>query len=154
MSSEWKLLSSIQLFATLWTWNSPGQNTGVTSLSLLQGIFPTQGSNPALPCYRQIFYQLSHRVSPRILEWVAYPFSSGASWARNWIFDYLLYSKLTFPFSICSIISNFQLMKKEYFLNLTLFSFFYKFSASKKNLRQFLCETHFIQASVFRICLS
>ena len=31
------------------TWNSPGQNTGVGSLSLLQGIFPTQGSNPGLP---------------------------------------------------------------------------------------------------------
>ena len=30
-------------------WNSPGQNTGVGSLSLLQGIFPTQGSNPGLP---------------------------------------------------------------------------------------------------------
>ena len=30
-------------------WNSPGQNTGVGSLSLLQGIFPTQGSNPDLP---------------------------------------------------------------------------------------------------------
>ena len=43
-------------------WNSPGQNTGVGSLSLLQGIFPTQGSNPGLlPC-RQILYQLSHRA--------------------------------------------------------------------------------------------
>ena len=31
------------------TWNSPGQNTGVGSLSLFQWIFPTQGSNPALP---------------------------------------------------------------------------------------------------------
>ena len=30
------------------SWNSPGQNTGVGSLSLLQGIFPTQGSNPGL----------------------------------------------------------------------------------------------------------
>ena len=30
-------------------WNSPGQNTGVGSLSLLQGIFPNQGSNPGLP---------------------------------------------------------------------------------------------------------
>ena len=30
-------------------WDSPGQNTGVGSLSLLQGIFPTQGSNPGLP---------------------------------------------------------------------------------------------------------
>ena len=42
-------------------WNSLGQNTGVGSLSLPQGIFPTQGSNPdLLPC-RQIVYQLSHK---------------------------------------------------------------------------------------------
>ena len=34
-------------------WNSPGQNTGVGSLSLLQGIFPTQGSNPGLQHYRK-----------------------------------------------------------------------------------------------------
>ena len=31
------------------SWNSPGQNSGVGSLSLLQRIFPTQGSNPGLP---------------------------------------------------------------------------------------------------------
>ena len=42
-------------------WNSPGQNTGVGSLSLLQGIFPTQGSNPGLPQCRRILCQLSHR---------------------------------------------------------------------------------------------
>ena len=36
-------------------------------------IFPTQGSNPGLPHCRQILYQLSHKGSPRILEWVAYP---------------------------------------------------------------------------------
>ena len=41
-------------------WNSPGQNTGVGSLSLLQGIFPNQGSNWGLPHCRQILYQLSH----------------------------------------------------------------------------------------------
>ena len=61
------------------SWNSPGQNTGVGSLSLLQGIFPTQGSNPGLPHCRQILYQLNHKGSPRILEWVAYPFSRGSS---------------------------------------------------------------------------
>ena len=65
-------------------WNSPGQNTGMGSLSLLQGIFPTQGSNPGLPHCRQFLYQLSHRRSSRILEWVTYPFSSGSSWTRNW----------------------------------------------------------------------
>ena len=62
---------------------SPGQNTGVGNLSLLQGIFPTPGSNPGLLHCRQIFYKLSHKWSPRILEWVAYPFSSGSSWARK-----------------------------------------------------------------------
>ena len=41
--------------------NSPGQNTGVGSLSLLQGIFPSQRSNPGLLHCRQILYQLSHR---------------------------------------------------------------------------------------------
>ena len=60
-------------------WNSPGQNTGVGSCSLLQGIFPTQRSNPDLLYYRQILYQLSHKGSPKILEWVAYPFSSRSS---------------------------------------------------------------------------
>ena len=50
-------------------WNSPGQNTGVDSHSLLQGIFPTQG--------------LNQPGSPRILDWVAYPFSSRSSQPRN-----------------------------------------------------------------------
>ena len=48
-----------------------GQNNGVGSLSLLQGIFPTQGSNPGLPHCRWIFYQLSHNRSPKILGWVS-----------------------------------------------------------------------------------
>ena len=64
-------------------WNSPDQNTGVGSLSLLQGIFPTQGSNPGLWHCRHILYQLSHKGSPRILEWVAYPFFSESSQPRN-----------------------------------------------------------------------
>ena len=46
-------------------WNSPGQNPGVGSLSLLRGIFPRQGSNPGLPHCRRILYQLSHKGSPR-----------------------------------------------------------------------------------------
>jgi len=52
----------------LWTiyspWNSPGQNTGMGSLSFLQGIFPAQGLNPGLPHCRQILYQLSHQGNP------------------------------------------------------------------------------------------
>ena len=46
-------------------WNSPGQNTRVGSLSLLQGIFPNQGSNPGLQPCRQILYHLSHKGSPQ-----------------------------------------------------------------------------------------
>ena len=45
-------------------WNSLGQNTEVGSRFLLQGIFPTQGSNPGLPHCRQTLYQLSHQGSP------------------------------------------------------------------------------------------
>ena len=62
---KWKSLSCVQLFATPWTIQSrnfPGQKTEVGSLSLLQGIFLTQGSNPGLPYCRQILYQLSHKV--------------------------------------------------------------------------------------------
>ena len=62
---------------------SPGQNTGVGSLPLFQGIFPTQGSNPGPPHCRWILYQLSLEGSPRILECVAVPFSSRSSQPRN-----------------------------------------------------------------------
>ena len=59
------------------------ENTGVGNLSLLQGIFPTQESNLGLFHCRRILYQLSHQRSPRILEGVAYSFSSGSTWPRN-----------------------------------------------------------------------
>ena len=47
-------------------WNSPGQNTGVGSLTLLQGIFPIQGLNPGFPHPRWILYQLSHQGSSQL----------------------------------------------------------------------------------------
>ena len=47
--------------------NSPGQNTGVGSLSLLQ-IFSTQGSNPGLPHCKRILYQLSHKGNPLCIQ--------------------------------------------------------------------------------------
>ena len=84
---KWKSLSCVWLFVTLWLyslWNSPGQNTRMGSLSLLQGIFPTQGLNPGFLHCRLILFQLSHQGSPRILEWVAYPFSRGSSQPGNW----------------------------------------------------------------------
>ena len=71
-------------FDSLWPCNSPGQNPGVGSLSVLQGIFPTQGLNSGLPHCRWILYWLNNQGSPRILEWVACPFSRGSSPPRNW----------------------------------------------------------------------
>ena len=81
---KWTLLSHVWLFAThglFSPWNSPGQNTGVGSLSLLQGII--KGSNLGFQHCGRILYQLSHKGIPRILAWVAYPFSSGSSQPRN-----------------------------------------------------------------------
>ena len=71
-------------------WNSPAQDTGVNNHSHLQGIFPIQGLNTDLPHCRQILYQLSHQGTPKILEWVAYPFSRGSSWSRNWTWSPVL----------------------------------------------------------------
>ena len=49
--------------------DSPGKNTGVACHALLQGIIPTQGSNPDLPHYRQILYHLSHQVVGKHQNW-------------------------------------------------------------------------------------
>ena len=64
-------------------WNSSGQNTGVGSLSLLRGIFPTQRMNPGFLHRRWNLYQLSHKGSPRTSEWVAHPFFSGSAQPRD-----------------------------------------------------------------------
>ena len=73
-------------------WNSPGQNPGVACLSLLQGIFPTQGSNPGLPCCRRILYRLSHQVvkeaarnlTNRALRIREHLRNSRENWLSNW----------------------------------------------------------------------
>ena len=105
--------SRVCLFATPWTvalqaplgrrrdpsWDSPGKNTGVGSLSLFQGIFPTQGLNWGFLHCRWVLYLLSYEGSlnirrnsgciahgilqARILEWVAYPFSCGSYRPRS-----------------------------------------------------------------------
>ena len=82
-------------------WHSLVQNTGVGSLSLLQGIFPTQGSNPGLPHCRQILYQLSHKGSPRILnskknlnaKTMKGSLTRGTTTEHSWVFIKLLKKK-------------------------------------------------------------
>ena len=84
-------------------WNSPGQNTGVGGLSLLQGIFPTQGSNPALLHCRWIIYLLSHQGSPfPMLYLVAYLFYIWYCVSVNPIFPNYPPSSLSFLATIHS----------------------------------------------------
>ena len=69
---KWKSLSLVWFFAThgLYSpWNSPGQNIGVRSLSLLQGIFLTQGLNQGLLHSRRILYQLSFKQAVKRIPW-------------------------------------------------------------------------------------
>ena len=74
-------------------WNSLGQNTGVGSLSLLQGIFPTQDSNRSLLHCTRILYQLSlreaHQAPPSLgfstqEHWSGLPFPSPMQESEKW----------------------------------------------------------------------
>ena len=75
-------------------WNSAGQNTGVSSPSLFQGIFPTQGSNPGLPHCRQVLYQLSHQGNPQYLT--KFGLWGGGQNRRPWPWNILTVFSLQF----------------------------------------------------------
>ena len=66
---------SLQLHGLYSARNSPSQNTGVGSLSLLHGIFPTQGLKPSLPHCRQTLYRLSYQGSQRCRR----------RWCNSWV---------------------------------------------------------------------
>ena len=100
-SLEWESESRSAVSDSLWPhglygpWNSPGQSIGVGSLSLLQGLFPTQGSNPDLPHCRRILYQLSHKEQKEVLKWVrgmndneSYP---GSTLSPHWSVAFRIY---------------------------------------------------------------
>ena len=79
-SRWWRVKAKVdQSCLTLWDhglyspWTSPGQSTGVGSLSLLQGDLPNLGIKPRSPDCRWMLYQLSCKGNPRLLEWIAYP---------------------------------------------------------------------------------
>ena len=83
VSDSWQTL---ELYSP---WNSPGQNTRMGSHSLLQGIFPTLGSNPGLPHCRQIVYQLSQgRTGGQY----------NISRIKNWIYNLIKHLKNVFSF--------------------------------------------------------
>ena len=79
---KWKSLSRVRLFVT--PWNTPSMEFSRSEYwrgqpSLFPGDLPNPGTKPSLPYCRWILCQLIHKGSPRILEWVAYPFSRGSS---------------------------------------------------------------------------
>ena len=83
---------SVRFVVTLWTiahqalhpWDSPSKNTGVGCHSLLQGISPTQGSNPHLLCLLHWQAGSLPLISPVKPLWVAFPFSRWSSQPRDW----------------------------------------------------------------------
>ena len=85
--NEWKSLSHVWALYDLTDYRVHGiLQAGILelgNLSVLQGIFSTQGSNPGLPCCRRVLYWLSHKGRPGVLEWIACPFSRESSWPRN-----------------------------------------------------------------------
>ena len=66
----WSFSFSISL-SSEYSQNSPGENTGVGSQSLLQGTFLTQGLNPGLQHCRQIPYHLSHHGNPGVFPTIS-----------------------------------------------------------------------------------
>ena len=84
------MFNSLQTRGLYSPWNSQGQNTGVGSHSLLQKIFPSQGSNPGLPHCRWVLHQLSYQESPlhyrRLCDWLmnVEPHSYGSK-IRTWL---------------------------------------------------------------------
>ena len=74
---------SLQTHGLYSSWNSPGQNTGVGSLSLLQGDLPNPGIKPRYPSLEADSSLAEPQGSPRVLEWVACLFSSRSSPPRN-----------------------------------------------------------------------
>ena len=103
LSVKWKLFSrvlsdSLQPHGLYSPWNSPGLNTGVDSLSLLQGIFLTQGLNLGFPHCRQMLYHLSYQESP----WNPQFLQAYMSVLSAYLFQILAASNLPLTYSPCS----------------------------------------------------
>ena len=110
-------------------WNSSGQNTGLGSLSLLRGIFPTEGSNSGLPHCRQILYQLSHQGSSQmdlvsfILNKYSVSLFKNLSFPKSFELLSLSCTKFTYIFgsaSRLSFLSSWSICLFKYWYNIAL----------------------------------
>ena len=84
VKSEREVAQSCQTLSDPMDYSLPGSSIhGIFQARVLErgpiAFSIKQVLNPGLPHFRQILYQLNHKGSPRILEWVAYPFSRGSS---------------------------------------------------------------------------
>ena len=95
--------SSLQPHGLYSPWNSPGQNTGVGSHSLLQGIFPAQGPNLGLPHCRQNLYQLSYQGCP----------SQHKSYIISMVNSLGSLTLETMTLSLCCVCQSIRLLNKQ-----------------------------------------
>ena len=93
--------------------DSPGHNTGECSLSLLQGIFPTEGSNPGLSHCRWILYQLNQKGSP-ILFVILHTHTHTHTYTHTPIFIFFIYLSGDEHLHILVIVDNAEIKKNEY----------------------------------------
>ena len=96
--------NSLQSHGLYSPWNSPGQNIGVGSLSLLQWIFPTQELNWGLLRCRQILYQLNYQGSPGDMLIGKYFLYTKQGHNKYWLSLLLpgfLHRLIFFPHSLC-----------------------------------------------------
>ena len=137
---EWVSDSRSVVSDSLWPhdlyspWNSPGQNTGVGSRSLLWGIFPTQGLNKGLPHCRQILYQLSHREAQE--NWSRYPILQGILPTQDYSSTscHLAFSSLQVAYSLTShhhdehlCLDTYQLPSDASFRQVSLTKYLFEF---------------------------
>ena len=85
--------------------DSPGKNTGVGCHALIQGIFPTRGSNPGLPHCRRILYHLSHQGSPNFVNLIIKPRNCAPSCVQLWHMLLPLLGILLLPFADKTLLS-------------------------------------------------
>ena len=90
--------SNVLIIIAYSPWNSPGQNTGVGSLFLLQGIFPTQGTNPGLPHCRWIFTSWATRDNTRYISFTYYV--QGTVCSTLYVFTFFFFNLFLFFYFI------------------------------------------------------
>ena len=129
---KWKSLSRVRLCGRHGLQSprsSPGQNTGVSSCSLLQGIFPTQGSNPGLPHCRRILYQLSHQgstLSKKFIQTLVSQAVNRSQWGScSATYETPTQKQVIYEWFTCKYLLNFIYIQYIIYSSVYIYSFHY-----------------------------